>query len=156
MSNRQLSVLTIILGVLFVMISGCTGSNSDTGTDLGSNAATTSLPTTVSPPTLEEVFSDYYSSYLQMNDDKIWEMLSANVKSKESKDSIYNTIYGVRSQGVRPYDYEITDIDETGNKAVMNVSIKSKVEGYKITSDLEVPFVFENESWKIDEFVVLI
>lgn len=160
MSIKQLSVLAILLCVSAAFISGCTGSSSGVEKTQSSNDAVTSVlttvPTTVSPPTVEEVFSDYYYSYLLMNEDGIWDLLSADAQSKESKDSIYNTIYGIYSQGTKPYDYEITNIDETGAKAIVYVSIKSKVQGYKITSDLEVPFVFEDETWKIDDFVVLI
>jgi hypothetical protein len=156
MSTKQLSVLAILLCVLAVLISGCIGSGSSVEKAQSSNAAVTSVPTTVSPPTIEEVFSDYYYSYLLMNEDGIWDLLSTNAKSEESKDSIYNSIYSVASQGIRPYEYEITNIDENGDKAMVNVSVKCKVQGYKITPHFEVPFVFEDGSWKIDDFVMLI
>ncbi|HOB43696.1 MAG TPA: hypothetical protein PKV78_04960 [Methanoculleus thermophilus] len=114
----------------------------------------TTVPTTVSPPTIEEVFSDYYYSYLLLNEDAIWDLLSTNAKSKESKDSIYNKMYAVYGQIV-PYDYEITNIDENGNKATIDVDIKCRIQGYKVTHSHEILFVSENGSWKIDEFSLL-
>lgn len=165
MSPRQLVALVILLCVSIVCISGCTGSSSSAEKTHASNTFVTTLPTTVppttvppttlSPPTVEEIFSDYYDSYLQINEDKIWNLLSTNAKSDTSKDSIYNHIYAFRKSGIRPYEYEITKIDENGKTATMNVDIKRLVNGYKTTFTQEVPFVFESGGWKIDKFVQL-
>ncbi|MDD4127373.1 MAG: DUF4878 domain-containing protein [Methanomicrobium sp.] len=149
---------------MFILSSGCTSSsgssdysNKNTATITFTPTPTlTPTPTPILPATPEEIFVEYYFACKQLDEDKIWNLLSESAKSTKDKNQIYNTMYALYSDGTSLSSYEIVDLQTEGDSATLNVKINSKVQGYKLTHDNTIPLVRENEDWKINKFVILI
>ncbi|MDG6250357.1 hypothetical protein [Methanocalculus sp.] len=158
MNLKGFFIILSVLCISSITIAGCV-SNSTNEPHLSDNVETyvsTPTPTPVPPPSIDTVFSKYYYSYLLMDEHGIWNLLSASSKEEQSKDQIYNEIFiFTHNVGVILYDYEVINTEINGDEAKMDVDIKYTLRGYKMTKSKEIPFVFEDGSWKINKFMVL-
>jgi len=152
--REKLFLLLVIFFILIVTFTSACTSNSRYSQN--SYEKNTIVPTPTPVPTPEDIFEKYYYGYVYLDEDKIWDVLSENVKSKKDKNGIYNTLYALYSQGAIPSSYEINNMQIGENDATLYISVNSIIQGYKITHDKEIPLVRENGDWKIDEFVVLL
>lgn len=142
MKNFLLVIMTFLFCLLFICISGCTDVDS-----------TGDVEEIQSP---EKVFNRYFFGYVMWNENMIRGVLSSDANAKNSENSIQNIIYSMASKGIKPINYDIVSLDMDLNKATMKVSVTSDLKGFHQTNTKVIPFVFENEEWKIDEFVLLI
>jgi len=153
----------ILCGMIMCMlcIAGCTSSTDHSVYE--PTTITTTLPTqttiqTPAPTTEpEDVFRTYFSGYIHLNEDIIWDVLSTKAQSENSKNKIYNTLYALSSDGTTTTSsYKITKTHIGDDSATLYISVNGLVGGYKFSKDKEIPFVRENGDWKIDEFIILV
>lgn len=157
MKKIQIRSIVVISVIAILFCSGCTDSSDSSKNSLQSSVTkSTFTPTPTPVPSPEKVFESYFYGYKFLNEDAIWEVLSTNAQSINSKNMIYNQIYALYSQGTAPSSYEITNLEIGDNDATMYISVDVFIQGYKFTHDKEISFVRENGEWKIDEFILLL
>jgi len=128
----------------------------------GSTATTSSLTQTTT--TIEEP-ADAVTTYLfafqkagatypvKIPASSLYDYLSNNVTSKTTKDVVGVTVSGVKTQW-NIYDYSIEQTQKDGNRATVTVEIiwQSNT-GIQLTRTETIPLVYEDNKWKLDEFL---
>ena len=85
----------------------------------------------------------------------MYELLSETAKSANSVDSITASLTANSDSGVYIGAYDLISSDVQGNSAVLVMDITWVQQGEPVVARETVPFVRENELWKMENPVVL-
>ena len=104
------------------------------------------------PP--EEGIEVYFNAFNSVRDDKLYSILSSNVIAEKGKDDIHNTAYAYVSGGVRFSDFEVIDVDIGEKRAIVKIELVVNIMGFRETVTRDVKMIFEDGTWKLDEFIL--
>ena len=117
-------------------------------------STTIPVPKTTTSPDPENSLKAYFYAFNNVIDSELFRLLSKNVIDSKSKDTIHNTAFALASNGITFSDYTILTKNIQENSAILNIEIVENIKGYRKTTTKDVPFVFEDGTWKLDEFVL--
>ncbi len=107
------------------------------------------------------MFRDYVRAVNNVDANRAYELLSSQAAG--SSQHVQNILYKNAQRGGKIREYEIIDersyelkFDENAVKtANLQVKIISEVNGLRLSNTHNIMFVWENEQWKMNEFVLL-
>jgi predicted lipid-binding transport protein (Tim44 family) len=150
----RLELGLIVTCVATLVIAGCT---SPLGTGPGTQApvATPSVPATGTAPDPEAALREYFYAFNFVDDAALSRLLSRRVIDTVGKAAIHNTASDFSGRNYISFtDYTVLKKTREGNSATITVEIGENHQGVRETSTRTIPFVFEDGTWKLDEFVI--
>jgi uncharacterized lipoprotein NlpE involved in copper resistance len=157
MMKKLILILTITV-VLFV--AGCIN-KSDYASEAFKSPISTPKPTFTeqasipTPPksTPENTMDKYVFCYNRLASKCVYDLFSSG--KQLSEDEVHNTIYALRSQGVKIDKYEIIDKSVNESTATLNVRITWDLMGYRQTKGYNVKLILENSEWKLNTSIIV-
>ncbi|MDD4138239.1 MAG: hypothetical protein PHT99_10175, partial [Methanoregula sp.] len=107
----------------------------------------------LNPP--EATFDQYFSLFNAGDGAGLYELLSENAKSANSPDSVSASITAIMESGVYIGAYDLISSDIQENSAVLELDITWIKQGEPVIVRETIPFVRENDQWKLENLVVL-
>lgn len=157
MMKKLILILTV---TVVVFVAGCTN-KSDNAPETFNSPISTPKPTfteqapipTQPKSTPENTMDKYVFCYNRLAYKCVYDLFSSG--KQLSEDEIHNTIYALRSQGVKIDTYEIIDKSVNESTATLNVRIKWDLMGYRQTKEYNVKLILENSEWKLNTSIIV-
>jgi DNA-directed RNA polymerase subunit RPC12/RpoP len=168
-SNQKTSIASLCCGglILLIVISAIFSSltNGSTSSNTDTHSLTDSKSSKVSPTTIKfvepgEVLGTYLFAYQHVGStfpvkipaNMLYDYLSKNATSTISKDEVGIVVSSMRSKWTI-FDYKVGETKKQGKYATVTVDIIwQSNDGIQISRTEQIPFVFEDNKWKLDKF----
>lgn len=102
--------------------------------------------------TPEATWETYVAAFNRGDSDTVYNLLSNEVKSKETKDFVHNTVKALSDGRLRYDSYKIGASSVTGDTATLEVEITISVQGYHLTKVHTLDFIKDGNDWKLQKF----
>ncbi|MDD1655618.1 MAG: hypothetical protein LUO91_07975 [Methanomicrobiales archaeon] len=140
--------------VVTLVIAGCT-SPLGTGTGNQSPVPSPSMPASTTATDPEASLREYFYAFNFVDDAALSRLLSHRVIGTVGSPAIHNTASDFAGRNYISFtDYTVLKKTVQGNSATIDVEIGENNQGVRETSTRTIPFVFEDGTWKLDEFIV--
>jgi hypothetical protein len=150
----RLELGLIGLCIVTLVIAGCT---SPPGTGLGNRTPVTSpsVVVTTAAPDPGASLGEYFYAFNFVDDAALSRLLSQRVIDTTGKPAIHNTAADFASRNYISFtDYTVLAKTVRGSTATITAEIGENHQGVREISTRTIPFVLEDGTWKLDEFVI--